>query len=89
MLLFLFLSLRAFDLPIRPSVAVLQWALRPAERNGQDQSRMAGIAQILFFFGNSEAIADLRKDKWNAPFDAPSASIGGAFATICNVFVRT
>ncbi len=36
--------LGAFDLPIRPSVAIPEWPLRPAEQNGQVQSRMVRIA---------------------------------------------
>ena len=57
----------AFDLPIRATVAIPEWPIRPAEWNDQDQSGMAGIAQILFFLRNSEEIPDLWKDKSNAP----------------------
>ncbi len=39
-------------LATRPSIAILEWLLHPAGQKSQDQSGMAGIAQVLFFFHN-------------------------------------
>ncbi len=68
--------LGAFDLPIRPFVAIPEWPFYDAEWNGLGRSILNGWNCLhVVLFGNSEAIPDLRKDKSNAPFAARHATV--------------